>query len=107
VHSDISILPDFRPLPDDEFTRSLIKKLQMYDYPLPITLEGGMRLLYGFEEEFAGDIPDDLPLSVYSHASQCVVSLASFRGDCTVTIYKAITYSMFDFLPNHQLWSSY
>lgn len=84
MHSDISILPDFRPLPDDEFTRSLIKKLQMYDYPLPITLEGGMRLLYGFEEEFAGDIPDDLPLSVYSHASQCVVSLASFRGGIRV-----------------------
>lgn len=42
-----------------------------------------MRLLYGFVEEFAGDVPDDLPLCIYYHASRCVVALASFRGDCT------------------------
>ncbi|TVU37717.1 hypothetical protein EJB05_11047, partial [Eragrostis curvula] len=42
-------------------------------------LEGGMRLLFGFEEEFAEDIGNDLPKAVID-ASQCVVSLASFDG---------------------------
>ncbi|CAO2191423.1 unnamed protein product, partial [Urochloa humidicola] len=36
------------------------------------------------EEEFGGDILDDLPLRVYSHASKYVVSLASFRGETRV-----------------------
>jgi hypothetical protein len=45
---DISILPDFRPLLDDAFTKSLKERLTSYGYPLPITLEGGMRMLYGF-----------------------------------------------------------
>ncbi|KAL6844143.1 hypothetical protein ACP4OV_025816 [Aristida adscensionis] len=95
VVSDITKLPHFRPLPDDEFTASLTKKLNSNGYPLPITLEGRMHLLYGFEEEFAANIEeDDLPLSVYC-ASRSVVSLASFHGEtrvfaCTVWFRNSV-----------------
>jgi small nuclear ribonucleoprotein (snRNP)-like protein len=80
----ISILPDFHPLPDDDFTKYLKERLTSYNYSFPITLEGGMRLLYGFEEEFPADVEDDLPLSVVHNANKYVVSLASVHGETRV-----------------------
>jgi hypothetical protein len=61
-----------------------------------------MRLLYDFEEEFPGDVENDLPLSVVLNANKYVVSLASFHGECTVMIYKIVTFSMFDFLVTYR-----
>jgi hypothetical protein len=45
---------------------------------------------------FPEDVENDLPLSVALIANRYVVSLASFHGDCTVMIYKIVTFSMFE-----------
>ncbi|KAL6619406.1 hypothetical protein ACP70R_034545 [Stipagrostis hirtigluma subsp. patula] len=86
---DIKKLPHFRPLSaEDEFTTYLIANLNSRGYPLPITVEGGMRLVNSFEDKFDGDILSKLTKRVGFNASQSVVSLASFHGE---TRYFACT----------------
>ncbi|CAN6251490.1 unnamed protein product [Urochloa humidicola] len=79
VHTDITKLPYFHPLPDNKFTASLKAKLDPCGYDMPITLEGGMHLLYTFEKEFDDDMWSGLAKNVAYNMSQSVVSLASFR----------------------------
>ncbi len=43
-----------------------------------------MRVMYSFEEEFEDNIWSTLSEDVASTMSECVVSLASFNGDCVV-----------------------
>ncbi|CAO2179541.1 unnamed protein product [Urochloa humidicola] len=70
--------PCYRPLPKNEFTKELIEDLSSHGYPLPLTLEGGMHLRNGFEEEFPGDTWNELTEKVASSLSLSVVSLASY-----------------------------
>uniref|UniRef100_A0A0E0LPH0 Uncharacterized protein n=1 Tax=Oryza punctata TaxID=4537 RepID=A0A0E0LPH0_ORYPU len=72
----------FLPVADgDEFGKFLIKKLTSQGYPLPAVLDGGMRLVNTFENEFADDIWSKLTKKVAANMSRIVVSLASFNGE--------------------------
>ncbi|KAF2924365.1 uncharacterized protein [Oryza sativa Japonica Group] len=72
----------FLPVADgDEFGKFLIKELTSQGYPLPAVLDGGMRLVNTFENEFADDIWSKLTKKVASNMSRVVVSLASFNGE--------------------------
>jgi hypothetical protein len=77
----------FLPVADgDEFGKFLIKELTSQGYPLPAVLDGGMRLVNTFENEFADDIWSKLTKKVASNMSRVVVSLASFNGNRIVII---------------------
>ncbi|EER92722.1 hypothetical protein BDA96_01G506300 [Sorghum bicolor] len=72
----------FLPVADgDEFGKFLIKKLTSQGYPLPAVLDGGMRLVNTFENEFPDDIWSKLTKKVAANMSRIVVSLASFNGE--------------------------
>uniref|UniRef100_K3YN17 Uncharacterized protein n=1 Tax=Setaria italica TaxID=4555 RepID=K3YN17_SETIT len=61
---------------------SLVRNdLKSRNYPMPIRLEGGMRLINTFEEEFVEDTWSKLSKKVASGISRSVVSLASFKGE--------------------------
>nr|CAB3450045.1 unnamed protein product [Digitaria exilis] len=73
------------PLPVDDFTEFVSNDLKSRNYPMPIRLEGGMRLINNFEEKFVEDTWSKLSKKVASNISQSVVSLASFKGKLMAT----------------------
>ncbi|CAO2175473.1 unnamed protein product [Urochloa humidicola] len=72
---------DPNPLPVDDFTEFVRNDLKSRNYPMPIRLEGGMRLINTFEEEFVEDTWSKLSKKIASDISRSVVSLASFKGE--------------------------
>jgi hypothetical protein len=59
---------------------------------------GGMELHKNFEEEFAGDIWNNLTEKVALDTSLSVVSLASFHGNCAVTVRSLLSFFYFSTL---------
>ncbi|CAO2188131.1 unnamed protein product [Urochloa humidicola] len=72
---------DPKPLPVDDFTEFVRNDLKSRNYPMPIRLEGGTRLINTFEEEFVEDTWSELSKKIASDISRSVVSLASFKGE--------------------------
>ncbi|CAD6209940.1 unnamed protein product [Miscanthus lutarioriparius] len=81
----------FLPVADgDEFGKFFIKELTSQGYPLPAALDGGMRLVNTFENEFADDIWSKLTKKVAANMSHIVVSLASFNGEERIFVCTGI-----------------
>ncbi|CAL5006417.1 unnamed protein product [Urochloa decumbens] len=81
VEEDLWHFLNPNPLPVDDFTEFVRNDLKSRNYPMPIRLEGGMRLINNFEEEFVEDTWSKLSKKIASDISRSVVSLASFKGE--------------------------
>ncbi|TKW10964.1 hypothetical protein SEVIR_6G203400v4 [Setaria viridis] len=68
------------PLPVDDFTELVRNDLKSRNYPMPIRLEGGMRLINTFEEEFVEDTWSKLSKKVASGEERFFACTGIFIG---------------------------